>query len=118
MQVELAHGGRGPSSSSDHRGGSGSGSGGRGGGGRYGISHHSEYRGAMICINVHVHNLCTYVYGSDCLVCSYCSWASTIFFMARLEGKCSFYKLKTHNIPQSPVLSCSHSSNLGGTMMI
>lgn len=41
MQVELAHGGRGQSSSSDRRGGHGS-----GGGGRFGVSRHSEYRGA------------------------------------------------------------------------
>lgn len=50
MQVELAHGGRGPSSS-DRRGGygSGGGSGGGGsGGGRFGISRHSEYRGESI----------------------------------------------------------------------
>ncbi|RVW22371.1 Serine/arginine-rich splicing factor SR34A [Vitis vinifera] len=39
MQVELAHGGRGQSSSSDRRGGHGS-----GGGGRFGVSRHSEYR--------------------------------------------------------------------------
>ena len=38
MQVELAHGGRGPSSN-DRRGGYG------GGGGRLGISRHSEFRG-------------------------------------------------------------------------
>ncbi len=58
MQVELAHGGRGPSSS-DRRGsyggggGGGGGSGGGGGGGgsggaRFGVSRHSEYRGASI----------------------------------------------------------------------
>lgn len=41
MQVELAHGGRGPSSS-DRRGGYGG-----GGGGRFGASRHSEYRGAF-----------------------------------------------------------------------
>ena len=47
MQVELAHGGRGPSSS-DRRGGhgGGGGSGGGSGGGRFGASRHSEYRGA------------------------------------------------------------------------
>lgn len=48
MQVELAHGGRGPSSS-DRRGGHGGGGGGGGGGsggGRFGASRHSEYRGA------------------------------------------------------------------------
>ncbi|KAK6921302.1 RNA recognition motif domain [Dillenia turbinata] len=39
LRVELAHGGRGQSSSSDRRGGHGSAS-----GGRYGVSHHSEYR--------------------------------------------------------------------------
>ncbi|GER47288.1 arginine/serine-rich splicing factor [Striga asiatica] len=45
LRVELAHGGRGPSSSSDRRSGYGSGSGsGSGGGGRYGASRHSEYR--------------------------------------------------------------------------
>ncbi|KAF3789414.1 Serine/arginine-rich splicing factor [Nymphaea thermarum] len=43
LRVELAHGGRGMSSSSDRRGGYGSGSGG-GGGGRYGVSRRSEYR--------------------------------------------------------------------------
>lgn len=42
-QVELAHGGRGPSSS-DRRGGHGGGS----GGGRFGLSRHSEYRGAYL----------------------------------------------------------------------
>ena len=41
MQVELAHGGRGPPPSSDRRGGYGG-----SGGGRHGISRHSEYRGA------------------------------------------------------------------------
>nr|CAN71592.1 hypothetical protein VITISV_015931 [Vitis vinifera] len=41
LRVELAHGGRGQSSSSDRRGGHGS-----GGGGRFGVSRHSEYRGA------------------------------------------------------------------------
>ena len=41
MQVELAHGGRGPSSN-DRRGGYG---GGGGSGGRFGISRHSEFRG-------------------------------------------------------------------------
>ncbi|CAA0817102.1 Serine/arginine-rich splicing factor SR34A [Striga hermonthica] len=45
LRVEFAHGGRGPSSSSDRRGGYGSGSGsGGGGGGRYGASRHSEFR--------------------------------------------------------------------------
>ncbi|KAL3521709.1 hypothetical protein ACH5RR_019858 [Cinchona calisaya] len=45
LRVELAHGGRGPSSSSDRRSGYGGGSGGSGGGGgRYGISRHSEFR--------------------------------------------------------------------------
>ncbi|KAF7131782.1 hypothetical protein RHSIM_Rhsim09G0209400 [Rhododendron simsii] len=46
LRVELAHGGRGPSSSSDRRSGySGSGGGGGGGSaGRYGISRHSEFR--------------------------------------------------------------------------
>jgi len=44
MQVELAHGGRGPSSN-DRRGGYGGGGGGGGGGGRLGISRHSEFRG-------------------------------------------------------------------------
>ncbi|XP_052185776.1 serine/arginine-rich splicing factor SR34A-like isoform X1 [Diospyros lotus] len=39
LRVELAHGGRGPSSSSDRRGSYGGGS-----AGRYGISRHSEYR--------------------------------------------------------------------------
>ncbi|CBI23080.3 hypothetical protein VitviT2T_025488 [Vitis vinifera] len=39
LRVELAHGGRGQSSSSDRRGGHGS-----GGGGRFGVSRHSEYR--------------------------------------------------------------------------
>ncbi|KAL5539138.1 hypothetical protein UlMin_024242 [Ulmus minor] len=42
LRVELAHGGRGPSSS-DRRGGYGSSSGGSGGG-RFGVSRHSEYR--------------------------------------------------------------------------
>uniref|UniRef100_A0A3Q7FMJ1 RRM domain-containing protein n=1 Tax=Solanum lycopersicum TaxID=4081 RepID=A0A3Q7FMJ1_SOLLC len=42
LRVELAHGGRGPSSSSDRRGSYGSGGG--GGGGRHGISRHSDYR--------------------------------------------------------------------------
>lgn len=53
IQVELAHGGRGPSSSSDRRGGyggggSGGGGGGSGGagGGRFGASRHSDYRGS------------------------------------------------------------------------
>ncbi|XP_052207525.1 serine/arginine-rich splicing factor SR34A-like [Diospyros lotus] len=41
LRVELAHGGRGPSSSSDRRGGYG---GTGGSSGRYGISRHSEYR--------------------------------------------------------------------------
>lgn len=41
LRVELAHGGRGPSSSSDRRGSYGSGG---GGGGRHGISRHSDYR--------------------------------------------------------------------------
>ena len=41
IQVELAHGGRGPPPSSDRRGGYGG-----SGGGRHGISRHSEYRGA------------------------------------------------------------------------
>lgn len=45
MQVELAHGGRGPSSS-DRRGGY-SGGGGGSGGARFGISRHSEYRGTL-----------------------------------------------------------------------
>jgi len=52
--VELAHGGRGPSSS-DRRGyGGGGGGGGRGGGGdgagggRFGVSRHSEFRGVSI----------------------------------------------------------------------
>ncbi|XP_016444025.1 serine/arginine-rich splicing factor SR34A [Nicotiana tabacum] len=40
LRVELAHGGRGPSSSSDRRGSYGS----SGGGGRYGVSRHSDYR--------------------------------------------------------------------------
>lgn len=40
LRVELAHGGRGPSYSSDRRGGYGGG----GGSGRYGVSRHSEYR--------------------------------------------------------------------------
>lgn len=45
IQVELAHGGRGPSSS-DRRGGYDRGSSGGGsGGGRFGASRHSEYRG-------------------------------------------------------------------------
>lgn len=44
LRVELAHGGRGQSSSSDRR-GSYSGGGGRD---RYGISHHSEYR-VIVC---------------------------------------------------------------------
>lgn len=51
LRVELSHGGRGPSSSSDRRGSYGGGGGGRyggsgggGGSGRYGISRHSEYR--------------------------------------------------------------------------
>uniref|UniRef100_A0A1D1Y742 Pre-mRNA-splicing factor SF2 n=2 Tax=Anthurium amnicola TaxID=1678845 RepID=A0A1D1Y742_9ARAE len=39
LRVELAHGGRGSSSAFDRRGGHGS-----GGGGKYGVSHHSEYR--------------------------------------------------------------------------
>ena len=43
MQVELAHGGRGPSSN-DRRGGYG---GGGGSGGRLGISRHSEFRGLL-----------------------------------------------------------------------
>ncbi|KAJ6760425.1 SERINE/ARGININE-RICH SPLICING FACTOR SR34A [Salix purpurea] len=46
LRVELAHGGRGPSSN-DHRGGYGGGGGGGGGGGsggRFGISRHSEFR--------------------------------------------------------------------------
>ncbi|KAJ6677434.1 SERINE/ARGININE RICH SPLICING FACTOR [Salix viminalis] len=42
LRVELAHGGRGPSSN-DHRGGYGGGGGG-GSGGRFGISRHSEFR--------------------------------------------------------------------------
>ncbi|XP_058182339.1 serine/arginine-rich splicing factor SR34A [Rhododendron vialii] len=47
LRVELAHGGRGPSSSSDRRSGysgSGGGGGGSGSAGRYGISRHSEFR--------------------------------------------------------------------------
>ncbi|KAI3471260.1 hypothetical protein Pfo_027923 [Paulownia fortunei] len=48
LRVELAHGGRGPSSSSDRRGGYGGGGGGGGGsgsgGGRFGVSRHSDYR--------------------------------------------------------------------------
>ncbi|KAK4489795.1 hypothetical protein RD792_000436 [Penstemon davidsonii] len=53
LRVELAHGGRGPSSSNDRRGGYGGGGGGRdggrdsgrdGGGGRFGTSRHSDYR--------------------------------------------------------------------------
>ncbi|KAL6527011.1 Serine/arginine-rich splicing factor sr34a [Orobanche gracilis] len=49
LRVELAHGGRGQSYSSDRRGGyggggSGGGSGGGGSGGRFGASRHSEYR--------------------------------------------------------------------------
>ncbi|KAJ9539577.1 hypothetical protein OSB04_026083 [Centaurea solstitialis] len=46
LRVELAHGGRGQSSSSDRRGdyGGGRSSGGSGGAGRFGISRHSEYR--------------------------------------------------------------------------
>lgn len=61
MQVELAHGGRGPSSSDRRSGYSGSGGGGGGGGGsrgggggdgagsgRFGISRHSEYRGVSM----------------------------------------------------------------------
>lgn len=48
MQVELAHGGRGPSSS-ERRGGYGGGGGGGGsGGGRFGVSRHSEYRGIFL----------------------------------------------------------------------
>lgn len=39
LQVELAHGGRGPSSS-DRRGG-------YGGANRFGVSRHSEYRGVF-----------------------------------------------------------------------
>ncbi|MQM14167.1 hypothetical protein Taro_047091 [Colocasia esculenta] len=42
LRVELAHGGRGPPSVVDRRGGYGS-----GGGGRYGASRHSEFRGAV-----------------------------------------------------------------------
>ncbi|KAL6005764.1 Serine/arginine-rich splicing factor sr34a [Asimina triloba] len=42
LRVELAHGGRGQSSSLDRR--SSYSSGGGSGGGRYGVSHHSEYR--------------------------------------------------------------------------
>jgi len=52
LQVELAHGGRGPSSS-DRRGYGGSGGGGGGGGasgGRFGISRHSEFRGMFIVL--------------------------------------------------------------------
>lgn len=47
--MELAHGGRGPSSS-DRRGygGGGGGGGGGAGGGRFGVSRHSEYRGVSI----------------------------------------------------------------------
>ncbi|KZV43119.1 hypothetical protein F511_04511 [Dorcoceras hygrometricum] len=41
LRVELAHGGRGPPSSSDRRGGY---RGGSGSGSRYGVSRHSEYR--------------------------------------------------------------------------
>ncbi|KAI5657531.1 hypothetical protein M9H77_26324 [Catharanthus roseus] len=44
LRVELAHGGRGSSSSSERRGGFGGSGYGRGGGGRYGISRHSEFR--------------------------------------------------------------------------
>jgi len=46
LRVELAHGGRGPSSSSDRRSGYGGGGGGSSGGsaGRFGISRHSEFR--------------------------------------------------------------------------
>ncbi|KAL8534670.1 hypothetical protein ACS0TY_010628 [Phlomoides rotata] len=40
LRVELAHGGRGPSSSSDRRGGYGGGD----SGGRFGVSRHSDYR--------------------------------------------------------------------------
>lgn len=43
LRVELAHGGRGQSSSSDRRGGYG-GNSARGGGGHFGISRHSEFR--------------------------------------------------------------------------
>lgn len=47
LQVELAHGGRGQSSSGDRRSDYGGGRGrGGGGSGRYGISKHSDYRGA------------------------------------------------------------------------
>lgn len=48
VQVELAHGGRGPSSS-DRRGYGGSGGAGAGGG-RFGISRHSEFRGVSIVL--------------------------------------------------------------------
>jgi len=51
LQVELAHGGRGPSSS-DRRGYGGSGGGGGAGGGRFGISRHSEFRGMPIVLLV------------------------------------------------------------------
>ncbi|GAA0162374.1 RNA splicing factor [Lithospermum erythrorhizon] len=47
LRVELSHGGRGQSSSSDRRGGYGGGHGGRHGGGstgRHGVSRHSDYR--------------------------------------------------------------------------
>lgn len=46
VQVELAHGGRGQSSSGDRRNDYGGGRGRGGGSGRFGISKHSEYRGA------------------------------------------------------------------------
>lgn len=45
--MELAHGGRGPSSS-DRRGYGGGGGNGGAGGGRFGISRHSEFRGGSI----------------------------------------------------------------------
>lgn len=112
MQVELAHGGRGPSSSSDRRSGysGGGGGGGSGGGsaGRFGISRHSEFRGATKAYcTYHMHECslfspslqlivgCLIIRNSfDCTfisLCSYCSWASIVCFMARLEGQYGYY---------------------------
>jgi len=70
MQVELAHGGRGQSSS-DRRGGYGGGGSGYGGGGggggsaRFGVSRHSEFRGLCFLLEVGIIKIWFHFTSSD-----------------------------------------------------